>query len=192
MCAQRRGRSPATRSLVYRTQPAALRLPDEIEMHSSKVAIANCPVPKWHVSAGGSDCGLRRLGSEDASRAGGTQRGFGLRVRRRGRVPFVVADRFITRRPTEQSHGDSLKARISHALCCCCCCLGGGACSGRRAYCGSEKCGKIHGWRRVGNSRDRFIVCDGSVPTMQSHGNLPLMLRCCVARHKVLSLSNGH
>jgi hypothetical protein len=41
-------------------------------MHSSKVAIANCPVPKWHVSAGGSDCGLRRLGSEDA-RAGGTR-----------------------------------------------------------------------------------------------------------------------
>eukprot|EP01046_Picozoa_sp_COSAG06_P033653 COSAG06_NODE_3451_length_5323_cov_4.349732_6_plen_84_part_00 len=37
-------------------------------------------------------------------------------------MPFVVADRFITRRPTEQSHGDSLKARISHALCCCCCC----------------------------------------------------------------------
>ena len=32
-------------------------------------------------------------------------RGFGLRVRRRGRVPLVATDRFITCRPTEQSHG---------------------------------------------------------------------------------------
>ena len=45
MCAQRRGRSPATRSLVYRTQPVGAPASREMRLRCI-IKSCNCPVPK--------------------------------------------------------------------------------------------------------------------------------------------------